>query len=103
MIFSAAKSKRRSVRGSCRFYEPYNIIRRASNDIAQFFECEQRDVFVLLQRIKRLIINTRLKQLILCHFTLFHRFPQGAIVNNHNHPTKLCCKNYMGTFSKRVL
>ena len=67
------------------FFETDNIVRCASDDVTQLLHCEQCNVFVLLQRIKRFIVDPVLQKIILRDIPLLHRFPKRAEINQTVH------------------
>lgn len=67
------------------FFETDNIVRCASDDVTQLLHCEQCNVFVLLQRIKRFIVDPVLQKIILRDIPLPHRFPKRAEINQTVH------------------
>ena len=76
---------RTSIFSTALFFETDNIVRCASDDVTQLLHCEQCNVFVLLQRIKRFIVDPVLQKIILRDIPLPHRFPKRAEINQTVH------------------
>ena len=67
---------------TCLFRKLQNIIRRALQHFTKFFQCINRNAFVVLQIKNRSGIDAVFcNQRICCDLFLFHRPPQRAIIN----------------------
>ena len=73
--------------------------------VTQLLHCEQCNVFVLLQRIKRFIVDPVLQKIILRDIPLPHRFPKRAEINQTVPPpfSQIFYVNYRVAGLKSVL
>lgn len=53
----------------------HNIVGRAADDRAEFFQRDHRDILALFQRIQRLIVDATFEQLVLRDIFPLHRLP----------------------------
>lgn len=80
--YHIAKKARSESSKTCLFRKLQNIIRRALQHFTKFFQCINRNAFVVLQIKNRSGIDAVFcNQRICCDLFLFHRPPQRAIIN----------------------
>ena len=67
------------------FFKFHYIVCCAANDSAKFFQGVHGDIFILLQRVQRLVVDTAFYKLILADVAFFHCLPQWFIAYNWYH------------------
>ena len=81
-ILQTAPSKRKR-RPAVLFCESYYIIGRTVQILANTFQRDKRNVHILFQPVKRMVIEDFILQhRILSYFSFAHRFPKRCIVNH---------------------
>ena len=63
----------------------YDVIWCATNNSAEFFKSQKRNIFVFLQCIQRFVINSAFDQMILSDITFFQCIPKGSVIDQLNH------------------
>ena len=63
-------------------FEFHYIVGCASDDRAQLFQREHGDVLVLLEGVKRLVVDPMVQQIVLRDAFVFHGLPQWAVVDH---------------------
>ena len=63
-------------------FEFHYIVWCASDDRTQLFQRKHGDVLVLLEGVKRLVVDAMVQQVVLRHAPALHRFPKRTVVDH---------------------